>query len=477
MFDPATLAAYAAAATATARAEAVRDSLGSGTLAVELRDGETLVYSGTFAGPMTASGGSLSADVLLSGLVTTVGTPSAATWTCRIRNASGRYIEGSLGPGGRFTWSGGSLVVGQAVRLGISIGPAPGSLPAWLQGAPLLTWVEIPNTRMVDVMPVVTGKESGITAYSGGALVGTDLFVNGGGHTDYNGNEWLRLRLGLDVPVWDIPVPASAAADRTQNQPYYLDGKPCSRHTYDAIAWVPQHGRLFLLGGVPPFSSGSPPASLHVDGVDVATFQWDLPNAGAIWPDMPHYSSGMPVAQSPDHLWIWSNANLYRCDKATMQWTNCGGVTGSTRPDRGALHDPQRNRLFRTGQLFGTGGPQYMSLDGYSGGMPTATNVEFNTAAAPGFSPDCSVIYCPDLGGSDCYLAHVRGDDDMTVFRIDPDTFVVTVVPMDGAKPPIPAIGYGAGEGIYGRFAYVPQLKGCVWAHHSTRNTFFFRTG
>lgn len=129
MFDPATKTAHALAKGAVARAQAVRDSLGSGTLTVELRDGETLVYSGTFTGPMTAGGdGSLSVDVLLSGAVTTGGTPNAATWTCRIRNADGRYIEGSFGPGGRFTWSGGALVVGQAVRLRVSIAAANAEL-------------------------------------------------------------------------------------------------------------------------------------------------------------------------------------------------------------------------------------------------------------------------------------------------------------------------------------------------------------
>ncbi|MFA7327341.1 MAG: hypothetical protein WC121_11795 [Candidatus Kapaibacterium sp.] len=145
MLDPTTLSAYASGANPAARAQAVRDSLGSGTLTVELRDGETLVYSGAFTGPMVAGAdGSLSADVLLSGAVTTGGTPDAATWTCRIRNADGRYVDGAFGPGGRFTFSGGSLVVGQAVRLRVTIAAASWAL------APTEAWATVPTISFVQ---------------------------------------------------------------------------------------------------------------------------------------------------------------------------------------------------------------------------------------------------------------------------------------------------------------------------------------
>ena len=125
VLDATTLAAYRAASTPQGKAQEVSDSLGSGTLTVELRDGTTLMYSGTFAGPLTAgSDGSLSVDVVPTGAAIVAGTANAATWTCKILNAGGtRWLSGSLGSGGRFTLAR-ALVVGQAVRLNISIAPA-----------------------------------------------------------------------------------------------------------------------------------------------------------------------------------------------------------------------------------------------------------------------------------------------------------------------------------------------------------------
>lgn len=125
MFDATTLAAYGAAETAAAKAQAVSDSLGSGTLTVEIHDGETLKYQGTFAGPLTVGqDGTLSKAVTPAGVVVSSGTPSASTYTLKIRNADGsRYIVDALGEGGRFNMAR-PLVAGQGVRLNISIAPA-----------------------------------------------------------------------------------------------------------------------------------------------------------------------------------------------------------------------------------------------------------------------------------------------------------------------------------------------------------------
>lgn len=129
MFDATTAAAYLAGATAQAKAQAVRDSLGSGTLTAEIRRSGDLYYTGTFSGPMTAGAdGSLSHDVVLAGLVTQSMTPNAVTDTCTIRNDSGRYIGGSFGPGGRFTSVRGALSAGQSMRLRVSVA-APGAGP------------------------------------------------------------------------------------------------------------------------------------------------------------------------------------------------------------------------------------------------------------------------------------------------------------------------------------------------------------
>lgn len=122
-YDPTTHEAFRTAATPQAAAEAVRDSLGSGTLTCLIKEGGTTHYSGTFAGPLTAGvDGSLSASAACTGSASSGGTPSASTWTLTIQNAGGtRWIEGTFGPGGQFTWDSASFTAGQGVYLNFSI--------------------------------------------------------------------------------------------------------------------------------------------------------------------------------------------------------------------------------------------------------------------------------------------------------------------------------------------------------------------
>lgn len=137
MFDAATLVAYLSAQTPLARAQAVRDQLGSGTLTGELRDGATLKYSGTISGPLVAhDDGSLTIAGALAGAVLEGGTPDASSWTFTLRRADGaRSIVGSFGPGGRFRLSGGSLQVGAGLRLNLTMVPPGGTAAALAAGA------------------------------------------------------------------------------------------------------------------------------------------------------------------------------------------------------------------------------------------------------------------------------------------------------------------------------------------------------
>lgn len=140
MFDSATAAAYVAASTAHGRSTGVRDELGSGTLTAEFRDAGVLAYAGTFQGPVQANAdGSMSIVATLAGAVAQAFTISGDTWTLRVRNEAGRYIEGTLGPTGRFVASG-TAQVGTTVRLNILIAAQD-----------MLRWVGVPSPIEVSV--------------------------------------------------------------------------------------------------------------------------------------------------------------------------------------------------------------------------------------------------------------------------------------------------------------------------------------
>lgn len=191
MFDPTTLAAYIAANSPTAKAEAVRDSLGSGTLHAVIYDGGVEQYSGSFAGPLTASGGVLSADSKLTGLYPDAAVPDSSTWTLRIENADGtRWVEGTFGGGGRFQVSR-TLAKGQSLRLEVSIASpgvvttgsfavtesgdtlsiqsAPGDVPLSVSGVPDVIVIE--QGGSYDFAPRITGGTPDYyVAVTGGTL-------------------------------------------------------------------------------------------------------------------------------------------------------------------------------------------------------------------------------------------------------------------------------------------------------------------
>lgn len=126
MFDPTTASLYIAAGTPVARAQAVADSLGSGTLTAKIYDTGVEVYSGTFTGPLTVgTNGELVISARPTGSASGAGTPAAATWKVRISSADGRWVEGSLGPTGRFQLSD-ALSIGRLVTLNGSIDPQGG---------------------------------------------------------------------------------------------------------------------------------------------------------------------------------------------------------------------------------------------------------------------------------------------------------------------------------------------------------------
>lgn len=482
MFDSLTLAAYAAGTTPAERAQAVRDALGSGTLTVELRDGETLVYSGTFTGPMTAgSDGSLSADALLTGAVTTGGTPNAATWTCRIRNADGRYIEGSFGPGGRFTFSGGALVVGQAVRLRVTIAAAGASsaLPLWAQGVAVHEWREIPGTAMSLYPPSIDpGRDSGagpaakIEAWCGLSIdtrTSTLWSVANGGHDDYHGNEVMKMTLSDDAPQWVEVLASSAAVDFTvpSDSARYSDGRPASTHSYYSQQIIEARNRAmrFGLGATSTIGNGK----RNIDGFDITVAVgvngWD---AEPTYPSFPAFGSQAPVCKDPATEDVYVFNNNYSVFKWT-QATNTISTVNTQWPPAVRLSatafDTKRNRIL----LVKASGAWTYDV---SAGTFTARTLQ-GTHAAAIMKHSRAMIYEPVLDKFLFCLGEVGSD----VYVIDPVLFDVSLLPVTGGAS-VPAILSTTNDAYfpYTRFLYAPELGGVVWVARYASNAWFLRT-
>jgi hypothetical protein len=116
-------------------------------------------------------------------------------------------------------------------------------------------WYQLQNTKLRTVCPSETQFPNihgalgcaGVMAYSGGTMDTTTskLYIWGGGHSDYYGNEIYTF--DLETLNWsritDPTDPPTLSTDPMN------DGKPVSRHTYDGLVFLTSSNKLFAYGG------------------------------------------------------------------------------------------------------------------------------------------------------------------------------------------------------------------------------------
>ncbi len=345
-------------------------------------------------------------------------------------------------------------------------------LPGWAAGLPLYRWHEIPGTRLSATKAWtdyrgslgVMGKK-GILAYSGGALKtqGSELFIAGGGHADYAGNEVFSIVLGAEKPQWERrndPSEAPPLADR--GPAHYADGRPASRHTYWTLQFIDQRNVLGFFGAPSVWSKVANSAST-VDAFSPETNDY-LP-AGTL-PEqkgISSYAAGV-AKDAAGNVYVHSpKGNLYRWNQASNTWTELGN-RGSFGYETPYAIDTKRNRMFRTANKNVSAGVFDLARDA------AASRIALRGPAAEAASGRGQLVYD---AAADVFWFWKRGDS--SLYRIDAETFETTVQDVGGTVP----VNNVAGGGLhytYGRFSYVPEMKGLVFMRDADTNVFFIRT-
>jgi hypothetical protein len=119
-----------------------------------------------------------------------------------------------------------------------------------------LGWTDVSGQQITQgncPSPLPPGDDgcAGVVQAWNSAIVDTTrncLWVWGGGHSDYAGNEIYNFCLGTGV-AQRVNTP-TITADLTQCSAAYSDGAPSARHTYGGTVYVPTIDSMMVFGGV-----------------------------------------------------------------------------------------------------------------------------------------------------------------------------------------------------------------------------------
>jgi hypothetical protein len=326
-------------------------------------------------------------------------------------------------------------------------------------------WGEIPDSALRKVVPWQQphGSVARITAWSGAAFDpdGRRLFVWGGGHEDYAGNEVYAFE--LSTFEWQrLTEPAKPDRERFEA---YADGSPRSRHTYNYIEFVPSLHRLVSFGGAALYPRGGA-TSQTIAEFDPDSRTWTIGRRR----DVPHGGSmiGAHARLDPasgDVFFVPSRRGaMSRYSPDQDRWHG-GWDAAYVRVHSTAAIDPVRRLLVLIGS--GTDHAQVFRWNLDRPGRVddlraiTTGDKDIERAYAPGFD-----FHRP----TGRFVAWAGGT---AVYLLDPDDWHwtrLTPAPDNSADP-----GPALRSGTYGRFRYVPGVDIFVLMNGVDRNVFVYR--
>lgn len=325
-------------------------------------------------------------------------------------------------------------------------------------------WYEAPSTTLstLDPCPTNNCSYSGNTFFKsimqswGGATFDTlrnRLFVWGGGHANYGGNDVYAF--DVDDMEWVVLTePSDPPADNAEEA---SDGNPVSRHTYGGIQYAPNVDKVVAHAGS-RFSDGGRTYATWFFDQDTNT--WDRnPSDGTL--DAFH---SVVMAYDPnDGTVIQLGADVGRFNPTTGVWTDYGDPnhSGNTYLQYGC-YDHTREEMILIGDSINRV-QEKIDMTTYSASTITPSG---DTGVFEYDYPGC--VY---VASTDKYYAWAGGQ---SVYEITPSTWATSILSVaPGSDTP----GAAQNNGTYGRFAYVPQYNVFIAVNAVDQNVFFFKLG
>ncbi len=440
------------------------------------------------------------------------GASSPSNW---IGNTDGTLC-GEIMPGERAMWGNLQPAIAYAVRFGVSgavlayqrmtgasnwgaylaasnvapvwsVAPALGApvTPSWLAGAPLDTWIEIPNTALtLGPLPVFGG-------FAMRPIDSTLVVAAAGGHSDSSNNAVASIRLNAGGPAWVLRQTATASPtpNPTATWGYDIDGKPAAMHLYHSLQYVPAIDAVLRLN--PRFTwPGAWDLDQEPRGFNDAFALATPPNrsdasgwAGrGVHPVSPAGASDYALCVDADGR-VWTNT-LRRYDPVTKTWL--APVASSSANVRfPAAYDSKRRQVVTL---------QWGDGQGYNSGW-SASRIPIDGTAQINLSINPSAAFTALTGMLPQYLGFAydeRRDEFLVVSggswtgpgaSLIPDRRVFVLKPnssnaWDLSERTIGGVAWTCrGDGVNARLHYLPQLRGFVFQPDWSQNLLFCRTG
>lgn len=271
----------------------------------------------------------------------------------------------------------------------------------WLASAQALDnlapgeWYEAPNSHIADHMPDPlppnwSGPGALIGSWNSGAYdsIRDRLIVWGGGHNDYGGNEVYVF--DVETMAWSRiwgPSPNIPEAGNDPCNETYPDGNPASRHTYDAIEFLPSVDRFWSQGGSLFCGNGNGTAATWL--FDFGALEW---TQAADFSSTYYETLGAVSAYDPVTGNVFEQATRMfgEYDPIANTWTERGVEDAGVWSDKWtAALDPIRRVFVGVGQ----GTFLRWDLSSWALDYPTSTGGDaVINANAPGFEYDPSTL-------------------------------------------------------------------------------------
>ena len=283
-----------------------------------------------------------------------------------------------------------------------------------------------------------------------------------GGHADGNWNGVASIAFNQTTPAWTLHY---AGSNYTGNdQPYYADGRPASRHTYHTQQYAPETNRLMMFG-TGALAGATGVVSGECDGFNFATNDYDpagtypsLPGGG---PTQVAYTTARDPATGNIYALYADGGNnvIARWNPNTNSFTT-GAAPGYLKDGyyMAADVDTTRNRFVAFDPPTQVGRACIYSISG---------NSWSETSMSPALQRQSGAFYCAAL---DKFLAKT-GAAGGAVLEINPSTFAVSSLSTTGGGSiPETARYTSNGIGCFSRFAYMPAIGCAVYMPSQSSN-------